>query len=50
VVKARIAAELVGFILVVGAAATVSAGLGLLVAGVGLIVAANAPEKRPPKT
>ncbi len=46
----RTVAEIVGFLLVVAAASTVSVGLALLVAGLGLLLAANSPEKRPPKT
>lgn len=36
--------EIIGFVLVVAAAYTVAFGLALLVAGVGFIVLANAPN------
>ncbi len=39
--------EVAGFLLIVAAALTVGVGLALLVAGVGLVVAANAPRKAP---
>ena len=44
------ALELVGFALLVAAAATVSAGVAMLVAGVLLVAYANRPEPKRPTT
>jgi hypothetical protein len=44
----NLALELVGFVLLVAAAATVGPGLAMLVAGVLLVAAANRPTRPPP--